>query len=238
MCNPAFGCPRTNMRRGVLRVSLEANQILAQMKIATDDDADIRHRRGVQVWNLVFSVGFDFSVSAPAAAIWTAVLLVSELWSRIFERFFVKAMRKKHLSWYVRLTCAGTWAACIRKRCSSQGSCSLLDQGREVSDAEIMKAMEAVGLADWVRSLPNGLDTHLITGEQMVAGGLLRDSPLVRLDECTSALDLAFRSSMTARLRIILQGKTSVVLTHHEDMLAICDRVVHLNASVQSTRVC
>lgn len=107
-----------------------------------------------------------------------------------------------------------------------------------IGDNEIWKALEMANIAKFVESLPHGLDEELTDGENMVSGGQLqrlhlahlfctwRDRDLVMLDECLSALDERSRDLMIDRLQEFLKGKTAIVITHHSEMLRMCD-VVH-----------
>ena len=105
------------------------------------------------------------------------------------------------------------------------------------SDEDIWKALRQAELYDWVQSLPDGLDTLLEDGESMVSGGQLqrlhlahlfctgKDADLVMLDEVLSAVDHANREILITRLESFLKGKTAVIITHHSEMLRICDEV-------------
>jgi len=105
------------------------------------------------------------------------------------------------------------------------------------SDEDIWAALQMANIVDWVSSLPKGLDELLVDGEQMVSGGQLQrlhlahlfctcwDSDLVMLDECLSALDKTSRDLLIDRLGAFLEGKTSIIVTHHSEMLRICDLV-------------
>lgn len=105
------------------------------------------------------------------------------------------------------------------------------------SDQEVWAALRWALLDTWVESLPNCLDTLLQDGEENVSGGQLQrlhlahlfctcqDADLVVLDEVLSAVDRSSREILTQRLGDFLKGKTAIVVTHHSEMLSICDEV-------------
>lgn len=106
-----------------------------------------------------------------------------------------------------------------------------------ISDEQIWKALEMANIAPFVRSLPNQLDEVLDEGESMVSGGQLQrlhlahlfctgqNADLVLLDECLSALDENSREVLLERLETFLEGKTALIITHHSEMLRICDEI-------------
>lgn len=93
-----------------------------------------------------------------------------------------------------------------------------------ISDAEIMAALEALGLDDWLGSLPDDLDTMLATGGQGLSAGeaqllaltrvFLRDPQLVILDEASSRLDPATERQVELALDRLLTGRTAVIIAH------------------------
>ena len=89
------------------------------------------------------------------------------------------------------------------------------------SDDRLAWALDEVGLGDWLRSLPRGLDTPLLTGEGGLSAGqaqllalarvFLRDPGLVLLDEASSRLDPAGQ----ARARISRGAAATRANRHH-----------------------
>jgi ATP-binding cassette subfamily C protein CydC len=106
------------------------------------------------------------------------------------------------------------------------------------SDEDVWSALAQAEIRDWVATLPYGLDTVLEDGEKTVSGGQLqrlhlahlfctcKDADFVILDEALSAVDEKNREILTERLQEFLRGKTAVVVTHHSEILRICD-IVH-----------
>jgi ABC-type bacteriocin/lantibiotic exporter with double-glycine peptidase domain len=66
--------------------------------------------------------------------------------------------------------------------------------------------------------------------------GLLRalfsDSPVLILDEPTSSLDETSRDHVLRLVRLISQNKTLIIITHDPDLLAMVERVVHIEKGV------
>lgn len=103
-------------------------------------------------------------------------------------------------------------------------------------DRAIWDVCRAMGIDDWVRSLPDGLDTEVrergsrfSAGErQLVALGraFLADPAVVVLDEATSNLDPETELQVEGALRILLAGRTAVVIAHRLRSAERADRVV------------
>ncbi|MBE3637554.1 type I secretion system permease/ATPase [Mangrovicoccus algicola] len=112
----------------------------------------------------------------------------------------------------------------------------LLDHGLH-DDAEILAALDAVGLGRYVRRHVRGLDLA-IHGNGNVSGGqrqaiglarlLLQDPRIVLLDEPTAAFDHITEAQVIAHLKTWLEGRTAVISTHKRELLALTGRAVVL----------
>ena len=106
----------------------------------------------------------------------------------------------------------------------------------EMSDRQIWEACRAVGIAEWVESLPEGLDTlmrergnRLSSGERQLVAltrALAVDPAIVILDEATSNLDPGTESRIEEALETLLAGRTSVVVAHRLRTARRADRVL------------
>jgi ATP-binding cassette, subfamily B, bacterial len=104
------------------------------------------------------------------------------------------------------------------------------------SDAEIWEALERAALADYIRTLPDGLDT--LAGERGVklSGGqkqrlaiariFLKNPPILILDEATSALDTATEFLIQQALTELARGRTTLVVAHRLATIRNADRIV------------
>ncbi len=107
-------------------------------------------------------------------------------------------------------------------------------------DSAVAAAAEVAGLADFVNRHPRGYDLpvgergELLSGGQRQAVGLaravLRNSPLLLLDEPTSAMDFSTESLVTARIDQFARDKTVLLATHRTTLLALVTRVIVLDA--------
>ncbi len=109
----------------------------------------------------------------------------------------------------------------------------------DAPDAEVWAALEAAQIADYVRSLPRGLDCPLGAdsgaapsrgqGQRLaVARALLIDPRVVVLDEATSALDSLEEARMQRAVDRLLEGRTALIIAHRLSTLRRCHRVVVL----------
>ncbi|RNC69066.1 MAG: thiol reductant ABC exporter subunit CydC [Desulfuromonadales bacterium] len=106
------------------------------------------------------------------------------------------------------------------------------------SDEDLRQAQEDAGLSVWVAGLPLELETPVGQGGGAVSGGearrialartLLKDAPILLLDEPTEGLDAVTEREVVARLGTRMKGKTVLVITHRPACLTLADRVVRM----------
>ncbi|NJR77064.1 ABC transporter transmembrane domain-containing protein [Sphingomonas corticis] len=110
----------------------------------------------------------------------------------------------------------------------------------EADDAAIWRAAEAANAADFLRALPEGLDTFLGEGGARLSGGqrqrvaiaraLLRDAPVLLLDEATSALDAESERLVQDALERLMANRTTIVIAHRLATVRAADRIVVMDA--------
>ncbi|MFI5500527.1 ABC transporter ATP-binding protein [Nocardia asteroides] len=110
----------------------------------------------------------------------------------------------------------------------------------DATDDEVTAAARAVGLDDFVRSLPDGYATDVRTrGGRLSAGQrqlvafarvFLADPAVIVLDEATSSLDIPGERLVQHALETLLRERTAVIIAHRLSTVAIADRVLVLDA--------
>jgi ATP-binding cassette subfamily B protein len=108
----------------------------------------------------------------------------------------------------------------------------------DATDDEVIAAAVAADADGFIRALPQGYRTVLAERGDSLSGGqrqrlavaraLLRDAPVVVLDEPTTGLDAGSRRSVMHALDRLTAGRTVLVIAHHDELLAGCDRVVRI----------
>lgn len=109
----------------------------------------------------------------------------------------------------------------------------------DATEADVWNVLRAMGIGDWVRSLPDGLDTEVrergsrfSAGErQLVALGraFLDDPSVIVLDEATSNLDPETEVEVEGALRVLLAGRTAIVIAHRLRSAERADRVIMID---------
>lgn len=106
----------------------------------------------------------------------------------------------------------------------------------EASEDEILQALDRAQLGQFVRDLPDGLDTKvgerglkLSGGEKQrvgVARAILKEPAVLVLDEATSALDSQTEKEVQAALTEAARGRTTIAVAHRLSTIANADRIV------------
>ena len=110
----------------------------------------------------------------------------------------------------------------------------------EATREEMIAAAAAVGVHDFISALPNGYDTdvrrrgvRLSSGQRQLvafARAFLADPRVLILDEATSSLDLPSERLVQRALRVLLKGRTAVIIAHRLSTVEIADRVLVVDA--------
>src|SRR5439155_11760208 len=104
---------------------------------------------------------------------------------------------------------------------------------------EIVAAAAAAEADGFIPDLPNGYDTvvgergYTLSGGQrqriVIARTLLMNPPILVLDEATSAVDVQVELQIVSALRRLMQGRTTIIITHRLSAIRLADRVVLLD---------
>lgn len=117
---------------------------------------------------------------------------------------------------------------------------------RAATDEEIMRAARLAQCDDFVTRMPKGYDTIIGENGETLSGGerqrisiaraLLKDAPIVLLDEATASLDVENETKIQAAISRLVQNKTVLIIAHRMRTIANADKIVVLdNGSVVET---
>ncbi len=107
------------------------------------------------------------------------------------------------------------------------------------TDAEVEAAARSANVMEFVAQQPEGLDAALTDRGQNLSGGqrqrisiaraLLKNSPILILDEATAALDNESERRVQQELSILMRGRTTLVIAHRLSTVEGADRIIVLD---------
>ncbi len=107
------------------------------------------------------------------------------------------------------------------------------------SDAELTAAARSANMMEFVAQQPQGFETPLTDRGQNFSGGqrqrisiaraLLKDSPVLVLDEATAALDNESERRVQQELAVLMRGRTTLVIAHRLSTIEGADRIIVLD---------
>ena len=108
----------------------------------------------------------------------------------------------------------------------------------DATDADVMAAAEKAGVAEIIKRLPQGIDTPVGEGGVRLSGGerqriaiaraLIKEAPILLVDEATAALDAENQAVIAETLRRLRGSCTLIVIAHQLSTIAMADEVVVL----------
>lgn len=116
---------------------------------------------------------------------------------------------------------------------------NLLIANPTATEEEMWQALEDVKLADWVKSLPEGLDTQVgdaggkLSGGQRqktgIARALLKNAPYIIFDEATSSVDINSENEIWACINSLAPKRTPIVISHRLSTIGKADMIYVIN---------
>ncbi|MHA1713282.1 MAG: ABC transporter ATP-binding protein, partial [Candidatus Ranarchaeia archaeon] len=110
---------------------------------------------------------------------------------------------------------------------------------RDATEKDIQRALEAIGADEFIRYLPDGLDTEvrergrrLSLGQRQLvsfARALLADPKILILDEATSSVDAYTEAVIQEALETLLKNRTSIIIAHRLSTVKNADRIIVLD---------
>lgn len=114
------------------------------------------------------------------------------------------------------------------------------------TDEEVFEVAKIAGCEEFIQELPEKYETAIGENGAKLSGGqrqrisiaraLLKDAPIVVLDEISSALDLENEMKIQEGLLTLIEGKTVVVISHRMRSIENADKIVVMNeGTVEAT---
>ena len=143
-----------------------------------------------------------------------------------------KAMSRAEIHDYFAMVLQDTWLfeGSIRE--------NLKFNQDHISDQDMVAACQAVGIDHFIESLPEGYDTllddsiSLSVGQKQlltIARALIKDAPLLILDEATSSVDTRTEEQIQIAMDTLMKGRTSFVIAHRLSTIRNADLILVMN---------
>ena len=110
---------------------------------------------------------------------------------------------------------------------------------QDATDDEIIEALKIANAYEFVKDLPNGIETNIGDSGNKLSGGqkqrlsiaraVLKNPPIMILDEATSALDTESEKFVQVALENMMQNRTSIVIAHRLSTIQKADKIVVMN---------
>ena len=110
---------------------------------------------------------------------------------------------------------------------------------RDATDDEVIRAAELAQCDEFVRNMPQGYHTVIGENGETLSGGerqrvsiaraLLKDAPIVLLDEATASLDVENETKIQAAIAELIHEKTVLIIAHRMRTVAKADTIVVLD---------
>lgn len=108
------------------------------------------------------------------------------------------------------------------------------------TDEEVWQAAKIARCTEFIDKLPNGIDTMIGENGQKLSGGerqrisiaraILKDAPIILLDEATASLDVENESLIQAALSDLIKDKTVIIIAHRLRTIRSADKIILLQA--------
>lgn len=112
----------------------------------------------------------------------------------------------------------------------------------DATEAELHQAAKAAQAHDFIMAMPDGYDTIIGEGGANLSGGekqriaiasaLLKDAPILLLDEATASIDAENEAAIQKAIRALVRGRTTLVVAHRLASIVNADRILVLDHGV------
>ena len=111
---------------------------------------------------------------------------------------------------------------------------------KDATDEEIIRVAKIARCYEFIDKMPDGIDTVIGENGQRLSGGerqrisiaraILKDAPIILLDEATASLDVENESLIQEALSELIKEKTAIVIAHRLRTIRNANKIVLLNA--------
>ena len=221
---------KENNKKVLNKDTVKGNIIFEHVKFGYDEDKVI-----IKDFSVSVKKGEKVAIVGPTGAGKTTIVNLLMKFYNInsgdikIDGVSIKDLKRENIHNLFTMVLQDTWVfkGTIRE--------NIMYNRKNVTDEEIMRVCDVVGLSHFIKTLPKGLDTDISENDSVSSGqrqlltiarGMIEDSPFLILDEATSNVDTRTEELVSRAMDKLSSGKTSFIIAHRLSTIRNADKIL------------
>ncbi len=221
---------KENNKKVLNKDTVKGNIVFEHVKFGYDEDKVI-----IKDFSVSVKKGEKIAIVGPTGAGKTTIVNLLMKFYNInsgdikIDGVSIKDLKRENIHNLFTMVLQDTWVfkGTIRE--------NIMYNRKNVTDEEIMRVCDVVGLSHFIKTLPKGLDTDISENDSVSSGqrqlltiarGMIEDSPFLILDEATSNVDTRTEELVSRAMDKLSSGKTSFIIAHRLSTIRNADKIL------------